>query len=335
MQERPPAQRLPAREFVRERARQQRGEPRAVRLCPEDLARVGLQRDRLLEHLERMAVHVSMVEAVLLDAPQGLELGQHDRRGPKLAPSARAPGGRPGAAMMRRSSMNTRSAETPPSAGACSAGRVQGLGVGRRDRARPPSARGAERAGDHRRTPAARPSAAAAPRDRRARPAGRSVALPRSARRSRSTVKSRSARSAASEPPRSGSISTCHERSRASTRHAAERPPTARSMSPLPAARAIARAASPGSPSTTMSRSALARPKQHGRAGRPRPARPDGPRAPSRAARSASLILGSRPRPDRGRSPPPASAVADRAARIRRGDRAGAHVRSARRSPHS
>ena len=73
------------------------------------------------------------------------------------------------------------------------------------------------------------------------------------------TVKSRRARSASSEPPRNGSTSTCHEESRAATRHAPKVSDRAKQAA-RPAACAIAAAASPGSPSTTTSTSAVGRP---------------------------------------------------------------------------
>ncbi len=110
----PPAQRLAAGEAVGERLRQQRGQilPRSdvdrVLVCRSfagaDLrhatircscirapagfllasvqagSRVGLQGNRAVEHLERVAVDVAVMKAALLDPAQSLQLGQHRSR---------------------------------------------------------------------------------------------------------------------------------------------------------------------------------------------------------------------------------------------------------------
>ena len=72
VQQRPPAQRLAARELVGERLGQQRGERLGELAGAENGARVGLQGDRAVEHLERVTVHVAVVEAALLHAAQRL-----------------------------------------------------------------------------------------------------------------------------------------------------------------------------------------------------------------------------------------------------------------------
>ena len=65
---------------VGERLGEQRARSASACSAPSDGGRVALERERLLEHLERVAVDVAVVVAVLLDAVQRGELGQHDRR---------------------------------------------------------------------------------------------------------------------------------------------------------------------------------------------------------------------------------------------------------------
>jgi hypothetical protein len=84
VQERTPAQRLTAGEPVGERLHQQRGQLCPM-LCIENPDRVGLQGDRAVEHLERVAVDVEMVKAALLYPAQRLQLRQHRGRGPHVA----------------------------------------------------------------------------------------------------------------------------------------------------------------------------------------------------------------------------------------------------------
>ena len=81
VQQRAEAQREAAVDLVGERLGEQRRDGRGVgRPDAEHRGRVGLERDRLLEHLERVGVDVGVVVAVLLDAAQRVQLGQ-DRRG--------------------------------------------------------------------------------------------------------------------------------------------------------------------------------------------------------------------------------------------------------------
>ena len=77
MQQRAEAQRAAAREVVGERLGEQRGHRPGV-LLAEDRRGVALERDGRLEHLERVAVDVAVVVAVLLDPAQRRQLGQHD-----------------------------------------------------------------------------------------------------------------------------------------------------------------------------------------------------------------------------------------------------------------
>ena len=162
---------------------------------------------------------------------------------------------------MRRSSMNTRSPDTrsQPGAAAAAARAVSGSGSKPRSSARRTRRR-------TRRGSSANARGEAMRRRRAARSAEPSEGIDRSARHRRCgsaialTVKSRSARSADSEPPRSGWMSTCQERSRATTRQPQKSSDSSKQAAP-PAARAIARAAVAGLPSSTTSRSSVSRPE--------------------------------------------------------------------------
>jgi hypothetical protein len=79
VQQRAEAQREAAVHLVGEWLVEQRRD-RAGVLVTEQRCRIGLQRHRLLEHLDRVRVDVGVVIAALLDAVQGMQLGQ-DRRG--------------------------------------------------------------------------------------------------------------------------------------------------------------------------------------------------------------------------------------------------------------
>ena len=161
MQHRAHPQRLPARHLVGQRLRQQgRDGRRPAR--PEHGGGIALERDRRLEHRERVPGDVAVVVAVLLHAAHRVELGQDDRGQPELARELQARRRRPGAARMRLSSPKTRSAATsreprrrhpgPPRSAAASASRPssqaeaheaqrpQGVGVERagRGQAQPP-----------------------------------------------------------------------------------------------------------------------------------------------------------------------------------------------------
>ena len=74
MQQGAPAQGIAARELVRERLGQQRGERLGELAGAENGARVGLQGDRAVEHLERVTVNIAVVKAALLHAAQRVEL---------------------------------------------------------------------------------------------------------------------------------------------------------------------------------------------------------------------------------------------------------------------
>ncbi len=76
VQQRAPAQRVAAREVVGERLGEHRGDPRAEGVVVEHGGRVALERDRVLEHLERVVVGVLVVVDRLLDPAQRPELGQ-------------------------------------------------------------------------------------------------------------------------------------------------------------------------------------------------------------------------------------------------------------------
>ncbi len=83
VQQRTPAQRAPTGQPVGQRLREQRRQFPAA-LAPHQHRGVPLQRDRLGEHLERVVVHVEVVEATLLDVPQRVDLGEHDGSGAHL-----------------------------------------------------------------------------------------------------------------------------------------------------------------------------------------------------------------------------------------------------------
>ena len=76
MQQRGEAHRVPAGEVVAERLGQQRAHRAGV--LAEPGCAVRLQGGHRVEHLERVAVDVEVVEDVLLDAAQRGQLGQHD-----------------------------------------------------------------------------------------------------------------------------------------------------------------------------------------------------------------------------------------------------------------
>ena len=76
VQQRGEAHRLAARELVGERLAQQRADRLGV-LAEAGRDRVALDRDHLVEHLERVVVDVEVVEHVLLHAAQREQLGQH------------------------------------------------------------------------------------------------------------------------------------------------------------------------------------------------------------------------------------------------------------------
>jgi hypothetical protein len=83
VQQRREAQPAPAGQLVGERLGQQRAH-RLGQLGAEHGGRVALERDGLLEHLERVAVDVAVVVGVLPDPAQRGELGQHDAGQPEL-----------------------------------------------------------------------------------------------------------------------------------------------------------------------------------------------------------------------------------------------------------
>ena len=78
VQQRGEAHRVAARELVGERLAQQRRDRSGV-LAEPGRERVALDRCDLVEHLERVVVHVEVVEDVLLDPVQREQLGQHLR----------------------------------------------------------------------------------------------------------------------------------------------------------------------------------------------------------------------------------------------------------------
>ena len=176
-------------------------------------------------------------------------------------------------------------------------------------RAPRPGARGAAPAAGRRRTPAGRPRAAAGRPDRERRRGGRSGRRLPAARAIALTVKSRSARSAWSEPPRNGLRSTCHLRPGPTTRQA---PKASESSKAGPrAARPTARAASPASPSSDDVEVVVPRPSSSSRTAPPT-SHAGWPASASRTVARASVM--------------PA---------CRRGGRPAARAAAARRSPRS
>ena len=98
VQQRAPAQRLSAGQLVRERLGEQSlhggtalADARLQLAHP--VPRTGGQLDRPVEHLERVSVHVEVVEAVLLDPAQRLQLRAAPPRSPQARPSSPDPGG--------------------------------------------------------------------------------------------------------------------------------------------------------------------------------------------------------------------------------------------------
>ncbi len=142
------------------------------------------QLDRAVEHLERVAVDIGVMEAVLLDATQRLELGQHDGRRAQLAhqlDAARVPRARRGSCAAPRTPAPRRPRESrltwAPRAARASASGSSPSSTATRTRRSTRRGSGSNAAG--------RPCAArqpAGPQDRRA---GRSARPPRAARRSR------------------------------------------------------------------------------------------------------------------------------------------------------
>ena len=188
---------------------------------------------------------VGVVVAVLLDAAQRVELGQDAAVSPSRPCSASA------ATTPSRGEDPLQLGEDPLLRDAARArGRARARqrasrGVGRRARAR--AASRTSRSDAQRvvgeRAPGRRRAGGRAREVARRRRAGRRSSPPASGSAIALTVKSRSARSASSEPPRSGLTSTCQERSRAMTRQA---PNASDSSNAGPrAARARARARPP------------------------------------------------------------------------------------------
>ena len=121
VQERAEAKRLPAGELVRERL---------VQHLAQLAARLALELDQPLEHLERVPVDVEVVVVALLHVVKVGELGK-DRAHEAEPVREREPVSAPGATSRRRSSANTRSPDASPTRGAASAVRrsVSGSGV--------------------------------------------------------------------------------------------------------------------------------------------------------------------------------------------------------------
>ena len=94
VEQRGEAHRVAAGEVVAERLGQQRAHGAGVLA---ERLRVRLQRGHRLEHLERVAVDVAVVEDVLLDAAQRRQLGQHDRVDPEVLGQPQPVGGTLGA----------------------------------------------------------------------------------------------------------------------------------------------------------------------------------------------------------------------------------------------
>ncbi len=169
---------------------------------------------------------------------------------------------------MRRSSMNTRSPETPRSSGAATEAACAVSGSGSKPRSSASRTSRRTRRGSSanargeamRRRRAARSSSP--PRGSISSPPATGVAIAL-------MVKSRSARSADSEPPRSGWTSTCQEPSRATTRQPEKSSESSKQAAPPAVARAIARAAACAGVSTTMSRSIVSRPSARSRGAPP------------------------------------------------------------------
>ena len=268
VQQRAPAQRLAACELVRERLGQQRRDRLSELGGAENGGRIGLQRDRALEHLERVAVDVAVVVAALLYAAQGIQLRQHGRGDPErvhqLQALERTRGGED-ATQLHEHAL----AGDVPQLGRGARGRVRGVGVGLEAEIerKPHEAQDAQGIVGER----ARRGHAQAPRGEIGQPSERVVDRLASGDRlgDRVDVKSRSARSAASEPPRSGWTSTCQERSRATTRQPEKSSESSKQAAPPAAARAIARAAVSGEASRTMSRSNVSRPSARSRGAPP------------------------------------------------------------------
>ena len=218
-----------------------------------------------VEHLERVAVDVAVVEDVLLDAAQRRQLGQHDGGDAEVLGQHQPVGGALGAddplelgehALRRHAGEPGRVPRT--------AARVAGLEL--EARARPPGAPRAACAAGRRRAPPPRPSAAAAPRGRPARRAGRAARRPPSGSAIALIVKSRAARSAAMSPSRRRTRST-FQPPRPTTRHAPNAPESSNAVPP--AALATAPAAARGSPATATSKSLVARPSSRSRTAPP------------------------------------------------------------------
>ena len=208
----------------------------------------------------------------------------------------------PSAARIRLSSAKTRSCATCADARGLLAGEVarRGSGSSPSSAARRTSRTARSGSSANVRGPTARNRRAARSA---APPCGSTSSPPSSGCAIALTVKSRSARSASSDPPRSGLRSACHDRSAAITRHA---PNSSESSNAGPrAARASRRAAAPTSPSTTRSRSAVGRSSSRSRTAPPT-SQASMPASASRVVATGSLTA---PRGRRSRPAPQPRAV--------------------------
>ena len=168
--ERAEAQRLHPRELVGERLVEHGAQLRRERT--EDRLQAGLQPELLAQHLERVVVHVEVVEVALLHAAQRRELRQHGRD------QAEAVGEREA---VQHTLGDHEPAELGPDplrrrlrhAARVLAGQALGLGIGRERQARSRSVPAAAASADRRGTTARRARAGCPPRDRRVRREGR------------------------------------------------------------------------------------------------------------------------------------------------------------------
>ena len=227
--------------------------------------RVRLQGGHRLEHLERVAVDVAVVEDVLLDAAQRGQLGQHDGDDAEVLGEQQplagalgaddplelgedALGGHPGQPGRLPAHLRARvrvELEAELDREARRAQRPQRVvrERGRRDHPQPPRLEvGPPAVGVDGSPPAS----------------GSAIAL---------IVKSRAARSAARSSSRRRTRSTFQPPPRPTTRHAPNAPESSNAVPP--AARAIARAAACGSPASATSKSAVARPSRRSRTAPP------------------------------------------------------------------
>ena len=265
VEQRAEAQRLAAGQLVGERLGEQL--PRLLGPLAREALEVGLDLEQPLEHRQRVAVDVEVVVGALLDPAQRLELGQQRRRDPELVDQLQ-PAERVGAG------------DQQPQLGELAlAGRLRGaLGLRpaprprcrprSRGRARRRAGRPAAAAAGRRRSCARRPPAGPA-RSRSASPPKGSSASPPAERhgdRADREVAGGEVGLDAAAPQRGPRRPATRRRGRAPARcsNSAE---SSNALPPSP--RAIAAAASRGSPATARSRSVTSRPRAASRTAPP------------------------------------------------------------------